>query len=488
MRFWAKALGAGLVSVGIGAGPAPVRGQNAPAPQAPAPQNSVPDAPKPQTLPQINSITPVAPATPDAAPNAPTPQPDAGAANNGGVTPGSSLTSAAPASAPADGGTSADQQTTTPGGTPATHASDIRVSVNFVQIPFTVKDSKGSLVPGLTWRDVRVFENGAQQQIRLFTVDPIPLSVAIVIDQSVTFDTMQEINASLDALQSSFTPYDEVAVYTYNNGVREQTAFSGAQSARVTFALQRSRAEGREPLMPLGGPLSQTTVKNNQAVDPNTNGNNNTTLTQANNAPREYHTLNDAILTAAQAVAKAGRGRRRVIYVISDGKEYGSQAKEKEVIRFLQTNQIAVSATLVGDSSIPGVDRLDKYHLPFTMRDNALPRYVTATGGDYEAAFRPRSIENSFAKLTEEVRTQYVAGYYSHEPFIDGKYRPVEVRVLRPNLDVIAKKGYYPTASDARPNQPARTSAAPGSASTGSPDQPATPAATPVAGGTPPTP
>ena len=51
---------------------------------------------------------------------------------------------------------------------------------------FTVKDSKGAEVAGLTWRDVRVYENNLRQQLAWFTVDPFPLSVALVIDQSMT--------------------------------------------------------------------------------------------------------------------------------------------------------------------------------------------------------------------------------------------------------------------------------------------------------------
>ncbi len=448
MRWTVKTLGTGVLGVGLGLGPCGA---------ALLAQNSVPDAPKPQTLPQLNTITPAAPAVPNApVPSAPTPKVpassvDPAAAANGGYIPGTTLPGAAGNGVPAsssDTGT-ADNSVDAAGSStePMRHADSIRVQTNFVEVPFTVKDTKGSLVPGLTYRDIRVYENGQPQSVRLFTVDPTPLSAAIVIDQSVTFDTMQKINASLEALQSSFAPFDEVSIYTYNNGVKEQTGFSGAQSARVTYALQRSKSEGRDPMMYMGGPLSQTTVKNNLPVDPNTNRGPAGVLTQ--NVPREYHTLNDAILTAAVGVAKAGKGRRRVIYVISDGKEYGSQAKEKEVIRFLQTNQIGVYATLVGDTSIPGVEFLDKFHLPFEMKDNVLPRYASATGGDYFGAFRPRAIENSFAKLSEEVRTQYVAGYYSHEPFIDGKFRPYEVRVMRPNLDVIAPKGYYPNASDA---------------------------------------
>src|SRR5579875_32702 len=394
---------------------------------------SVPDAPTPQTLPRLNTITPTAPAIP----NAPAPQPAPANPNpdtaNDGVAPGATLPSSP---APSTQAQTTAQEDADQGAPPVSSMNKITVPVNFVEIPFTVKDSRGQLVPGLSYRDVQVYENGLRQQIRLFTVDPIPLSVALVIDQSVTFDTMQKINASLTALQGAFTPYDEVSIFTYNNGVKQQTGFTGAQSFRLTTALERSKAPGREANMAMGGPLACTTCKNNLPVDPNTNGNNSAGVI-LQTPEREYHTLNDAILTAAETVAKAGKGRRRVIYVISDGKEYGSTAKTKEVVRFLQTNQIAVYGTLVGDSAISGLGWLSRMHLPLQMRDDVLPHYADATGGQCDPEFRPRGIQDSFAKLAEQVRTQYTIGYYSHEPFIDGKYRSVDVRVMRPGLDVI---------------------------------------------------
>ena len=98
------------------------------------------------------------------------------------------------------------------------------------------------------------------------------------------------------------------------------------------------------------------------------------------------------------------------------------------------------------------------------MRDDVLPRYTIATGGDFDAAFRPRGIQDSFAKLAEQVRTAYTVGYYSHEDFIDGKFRSVDVRVMRPSLNVLAKPGYYPTPRSSAPSQPTATAAAPGGA------------------------
>jgi VWFA-related protein len=232
--------------------------------------------------------------------------------------------------------------------------------------------------------------------------------------------------------------------------VTRQTGFTAAQSARLGVILERSKAVGREPNMDMGGPMSQTTLKNNQQVDPNTTpvrGQLGITTT----TPREYHTLNDAILAAARETATAARGRRRIVFVISDGKEYGSKAKEKDVIKYLQTNKVELYATLVGDSAIPGLGFLDRIHLPLTMRDDELPRIAQLTGGETDPEFRIGGIEKSFAKITDEVRNQYTVGYYTHESPFNESYRKVEVRVLRPGLTIISKDGYYPTASDSRP-------------------------------------
>lgn len=405
-------------------------------PQAPqqSPSQAIPDAPTPQTT---------LPKQGDVAPGKGAAGPDTGEATSGPAVPSSLPASSAKPSA--DDGPAPD----VPAAGEGSKAFTLVTNVNFVEVPFTVKDSKGQLVPGLTWRDVRIYENNVRQQPRLFTVDPFPLSVALVIDQSMPFDTMTKVNNALGALQGAFSPYDEVAVFTYNNGPHQQTDFTAGQGARLGAVIEQSKSTGREvTFYDTSGPLAQTTNINGKQFDPNTapvRNQQGVTL----NIPREVHTLNDAILAAAVATTKAGRGRRRIVYVISDGKEYGSTAKYKEVVKYLQTNKVQVYATLVGDSAVPGLGFLDRIHMPLTMRDNILPMYAAATGGQVDPEFRTKGIAQSFARIAEEVRVMYTVGYYSHEPFIDGKYRSLDVRVLRPNLTVIAKPGYYPTAADA---------------------------------------
>ncbi len=411
----------------------------------PAQQQAIPDAPRPQALPDLKTITPVSAAIPDA----PAPAAAATTTSSDGQTNVPSSLPALPANTTAAQAEEDKDVVVPAAGTGPT--AFIRVTTNFVEVPFSVKDSKGQLVPGLKPRDVRVYENGLRQSLKLFTVDPFPLSVALVIDQSVTFDVMKKINSALGALQGAFSPYDEVSVFTYNNGVREQTAFTAAQSARLGQILVQSKGKGREQISIVGGPLGATNNKNGQNVDVNTAPDRSNPGAVFQRPDKEFHTLNDAILAAATETTKAAKGRRRIVYVISDGKEYGSTAKEKAVIKYCQTNKVAVYATLVGESSVPGLGFLDRIHLPLTVRDDVLPRYAGATGGQVDPEFFERGIESSFAKITEQVRTQYTVGFNSQQPILDGKFRKLEVRVARPNLTVIAKEGYYPTATSTVP-------------------------------------
>jgi VWFA-related protein len=337
----------------------------------------------------------------------------------------------------------------------------LHVVVNYVDVNFTVKDSKGRMVPGLTGRDVQVFENGVQHPIKFFTADPYPLSVALVIDQSMTRDNMTRVNDALGALQDAFTPYDEIAVFTYNKSPKLVTDYTGAQSPRLTQAIERSKGSGRDTVMAgsLSGPMAQTTVINDMNVDPNTaavRGHTGMSL----NVPQEMHPLNDAILAAAASLRNKPINFRRVIYVISDGKEYGSKAKQAQVIKYLLVNRIELDGSLVGESALWGLGTLDRMHLPLMMRDNVLPTYANATGGNIDSEFRTASIEKSFSKVAGEARYRYTLGYYTNEPFLDGKYRKLEVKVLKPDLTVIAKPGYWPWALEVRGPAPTSTPSA----------------------------
>ena len=409
-------------------------------PQSPAEQQVVPDAPAPQAPSSLKNLGPITPGI-------------GSPASSTSSSAGGDLPQQAPATQPPPAQTK-DVQTTAPENmTPEDIGQNVlRTYTTYVEVPVTVKDSKGKPVAGLTWRDFKVYENDKWEPLKIFSVDPAPLSMAFVIDQSLTSDVMSKVNDSLGAIQGALSPYDEVAVFAYNNGSRELTGFTGAQGNRVPAVLALAKATGREEEVPVNsGPFAGCSItKNGGCVDSNP------TIQQGGatgnpsfiTLPKDIHTLNDAILAAAKELSTRPQGRRRIIYVISDGKEYGSKATYKDVLRYLQTNKIAVYGTAVGDSARWGQGYISRFHLPFTMYDNRLYGYVQNTGGILDSENDLNGIEKSYARIAEEARNQYTLVYASHEPLIDGKYRKIEVRVDRPNVEVISKKGYYPSGQD----------------------------------------
>lgn len=315
------------------------------------------------------------------------------------------------------------------------------VTTNFVQVPVTVKDHDGRLVDGLLSKDFVVLENGKKQQLSFFTSDPFELSVALVIDLGMPDAAVQKVNQTFPALIGAFSPYDEVSVYTYSSTVSQVTDFTGA-TQRLTAAfnqLKTVRGHNNGPAV-LGGPLGPQ--------GPTVNG-----IPVGSSAPppvytppKEAHVLNDAILHAALDLSKRDRTRRKVIFVISDGRELGSKASYSNVLRLLETQGIQVKAVAVEGAALPLYNKLERLHLPREGYSNILPKYSSATGGgNVYTELSRNAIEDAYAHITSEARNQYTLGYTTRAT-ASTAYRTIEVRVARPNLKIYTKDGYYPIA------------------------------------------
>jgi VWFA-related protein len=313
----------------------------------------------------------------------------------------------------------------------------IRVPVNLVVVPVTVKDPSGQLVQGLLKKDFTVLEDGVEQRVTLFTSDPFPLSVAVVVDASLPANSMKKINETLPALAGAFSEFDEVSVYTYGSSVEKRLDF---QAANENFSreLKRIKPKGREGAVLVNtGPLAAGPTVNNRPLDPSRPS---TTVTVP---PREYYVLNDAILAAAADLSRRDRGRRKMIFVISDGREQGSTASYDDVLKVLLSNEISVYAIGVDAAAIPGYDKIAQVRLPRMGYGNILPKYVSATGGEVFAEFTRPAIESAYSRLAVQARNQYTIGYNTSN-VLASNYREIEVLVRRPGLMVSAKGGYYP--------------------------------------------
>jgi VWFA-related protein len=313
----------------------------------------------------------------------------------------------------------------------------ITKSVNQVMVPVTVKDESGHLVNGLVSQDFTVKEGGQKQKLNFFTSDPFALSAAVILDLGMKDVDVQKVNHTFPALEGAFSEFDEVSIYGYSNAVSQISGW-GAAGDKLSQTLEDLRAvRGRNNGPPVtGGPLGpQGPTINNMPVD--------AAAPTVYTPQQESHVLNDAMLKAALDLSRRDSTRRKVIFIISDGREYRSNASYRDVLKVLQTNNIMVYGIGVGGSAIPGYNTVSKLHLPRFGYSDILPKYTNATGGEVFNELTRSGIEDAYIQAMGNARNQYTLGY-STRATPSTAYRQIEVRITRPNLKIYTKDGYYP--------------------------------------------
>jgi VWFA-related protein len=314
------------------------------------------------------------------------------------------------------------------------------VSVGQVLVPVTVKySSDGRLVEGLGPKNFTILDNGRKITLNYFTSDPFELSVAVVLDLGTHQVTLQQVYDSFGSLVGAFSPYDEFALYTYSGTVIQQLGFTNNgqsfEDALNQIKLYPGRNNGPQPLndpFSMPGPMVNSVPVNGPPIAP------------VQTPTREGHVLNDAILRAGLDLGTRDKNRRKVILVISDGQELGSEASYKDVLRVLETRNIQVQAVVVGGGAMPIWKQVGKFHLKTQGFWDLLPRYTKATGGgQINAELTRNSIEDAYARITSDVRNQYTLGYAIRST-PSSMYHSIDVIVDRGGLKVYAKQGYYP--------------------------------------------
>ena len=324
---------------------------------------------------------------------------------------------------------------------------EINTNVNQVMVPVMVKDESGRQTSGLLPNDFSVYEDGVKQKMNFFTTDPFALSVAVIFDLGMPDSAVQKVNQTLSALEGAFSQFDEVSIYTYSSTFSKVRDFAAAgKQVRATLkTLQSTSGRNNGPPVtsgPLGpqGPIINGVPVNSPVVP-----------VSVVTPPKEAHVLNDTILAAARDLGKRDRTRRKIILVISDGREVGSKASYSIVLKVLLSNGISVYGIATEGSAIPGYSELARLHLPGFGYSNILPKYSNATGGWLYTEFSRSAIEKTYARALGDARNQYTLGYVTPHT-ASTAYREIEVRVRRPSCEtserpcvsVYAKGGYYP--------------------------------------------
>jgi VWFA-related protein len=304
----------------------------------------------------------------------------------------------------------------------------IRATVSLVVVPVTVKDGAGGLVTDLQKNDFRIFEDGIEQEIAVFSMDPFPLSAAVLVDDDLKRSSADRVQKTLETLAGGFSASDEVSLWRFDEVPESLSDFITDNDALLT---QLKRIDLTSSFPQVGsGPMTSGPPLNAQPL-PGQPPSPAISMGHSN-----YKHINDAIYAAAEQLRDRARERRKIIYLISDGQNAKNNTHSyKETLELLLSADISVYAIGVGEANL-------NRRIAF-LGNNILAKYARATGGDIFYASSRDDLERLYSRVSEQARNQYTIAYSAARTDHTQPYHSIEVRVERPGLSLLARDGYY---------------------------------------------
>jgi VWFA-related protein len=324
----------------------------------------------------------------------------------------------------------APAQTPAPAAQQPQQPPGVRVQVNQVLVPVTVRDGSGRLVPDLNRTDFRIFEDSVEQKIVYFSADPVPLSLVLLIDNDLKRNDARQVAASLDAIVAGLSTSDEAFVCRFDQFFHEGKGFVSDQDKLLT-ELKRTRLDDRPSAGPTSAAIAESPTINGHSATGDAPKTPETTMILKSQSTKA---LDDAVYNAAQLLKDRDpeRTRRKIILLISDGENNPKLNTNKyEVVRRdLLRYDIAVYGVGVGSAF-------------FNRRFERLSKYAHDSGGDVYYGLKSEDMEEFYSRVTEEARNQYTLAYNPTGTDRAAEYHSIEVRIKRPNLTILTREGYY---------------------------------------------
>ena len=264
------------------------------------------------------------------------------------------------------------------------------VDVNLVELPVMVSDAAGAPVPSLTKGDFSVFEDGKPQTIEMFGyATNLPLSVGILVDHSGSMkERLEEARkAALEFFVQILREGDKAFFGGFSFDARAITPFTAEVGALQRQVLDLPAAEGGTALY-------------------------------------------DAIIGGLYRF-RAVQGRKAII-IVTDGEDTASKVSYDEMLEYVRGSRVPIYFIGVG---------LGKLDFGLTGRLKGL---AAETGGVAYFIGNASELGPTYERLENELRSQYLLGYYTRSTKNDRGYRAVDVRVNRPDAKVRTIRGFIP--------------------------------------------
>lgn len=287
-----------------------------------------------------------------------------------------------------------------------------RVQVNVVRLYATVRDKHNAVITNLGKDDFRVFEDGQQQQIAIFSKDMTdPITLALMIDTSPSQQGLlsAEQETGSEFLRQILKKDDLAMVLSFDSNVNLLADFSDNQET-LQKAIQRAEINAAIN----AGPVPQA----NQAGT----------------------VLYDAIYQTCHNALSQQAGRKAMI-ILTDAQDEGSSHSLDEAIQAAQEANAVVHVLLIANRM--------GYFMSGEMYSGAsvAAKLARETGGRVISIRGAKDLDKAFEQISEELRNQYVIGYYPANKTDDGSFRKVKLETTTQGLKVLTREGYYaPTA------------------------------------------
>ena len=282
-----------------------------------------------------------------------------------------------------------------------------QVQTNVVNMFATVRNKQHGIVTDLTKDDFRVTEDGVEQKVEFFQKEvKMPIRLGMLINTSMDQMIDAERDAASRFLRDVMRPKDEAMVITFDFDV-DLVADLTQDTSVLASAIHKPRVKtvGGGCVVPAG---------------PFPGGNN-----------RGCTVLYDAIYLACHEELATEAGRKGVI-ILTDAEDSGSKMRLQDALRAAQRADVVIHVILISD-----------HMATFGTEPGAAQRMAEDTGGRVIDVHNEESLEKAFDELSEELRSQYVLAYYPTNVKRDGVFRKIQVTVARPDVKVLARKGYY---------------------------------------------
>ena len=288
----------------------------------------------------------------------------------------------------------------------------IRVGVNLVNLYATVRDKNKRILPDLAKEDFQVLEDGQAQAVEFFTREVnLPLTFGILVDTSGSQRRVLPIeqDAAERFLGRVLRPKDLAFVFSFDLNVDLLSDFTG-ERRELMAAIHRARINAPNTPPMVQGPVAQRPT-----------------------GTKMY----DAIYLACKEKL-AGEAGRKALILLTDAMDFGSDVSLEEALETAQRTDTVIHIIGVADYAFYGGRGFGGY-----SGEGYAKKLAEQTGGRSIFVNNEKDLEKAFDQISEELRTQYVLGYYPTNRARDGKFRKIEVKIARGDTKVLARRGYY---------------------------------------------